>query len=156
MDKIIVFLTFFSLLIFYLRMHCTLARKFTIHSCSRPFWCDPKEELRIYWSVPHTQQRIEIIKFIQSLSLYLSIPQIILSSLPYSIINFFDSTRNFFYINGRRLLFQKRVVCTKSDIRFYPAISTFAVQICCTNKLLLYSYYTNKLFSLRINFPGTL
>ena len=28
----------------------------------------------------------------------------------------------------------------------YPAISTFAVQIC----------YTNKLFNLRINFPGTL
>jgi hypothetical protein len=39
---------------------------------------------------------------------------------------------------------------------FYPAISTFAVQICYTNKFLLYWYYTNKLFSLRINFPGTL
>jgi hypothetical protein len=42
---------------------------------------------------------------------------------------------------------------------FYPAISTFAVQICYANKFLLYSYqtntflyYTNKLFSLRINF----
>ena len=29
-------------------------------------------------------------------------------------------------------------------ISYYPAISTFAVQIC----------YTNKFFSLRINFPG--
>ena len=38
----------------------------------------------------------------------------------------------------------------------YPAISTFAVQICYTNKCLLYSYQRNKLFSLRINFPGTL
>jgi hypothetical protein len=41
-------------------------------------------------------------------------------------------------------------------IYIYPAINTFAVQICYTNTFLLYSYYTNKLFSLRINFPGTL
>jgi hypothetical protein len=46
-----------------------------------------------------------------------------------------------------------RVSCYQ--IVFYPAISTFAVQICYTNKILLYSYKTNKLFSLRINFPGT-
>ena len=45
------------------------------------------------------------------------------------------------------------------NMSFYPAISTFAVQICYANKFLLYSYqtntflyYTNKLFSLRINF----
>ena len=43
-----------------------------------------------------------------------------------------------------------------TNIIDYPAISTFAVQICYTNKFLLYSYQTNKLFSLRINFPGTL
>ena len=30
----------------------------------------------------------------------------------------------------------------------YPAISTFAVQLCYTNKCLLYSYQTNKLFVL--------
>jgi hypothetical protein len=39
------------------------------------------------------------------------------------------------------------------EIYIYLAISTFVVQICYTNKFLLYS---NKLFSLRINFPGTL
>ena len=32
--------------------------------------------------------------------------------------------------------------------QFYPTISTFAVQICNTNKFLLYSYQTNKLFVL--------
>ena len=37
---------------------------------------------------------------------------------------------------------------------FYPVISTFAVQICYTNTFLLYSYQTNKLFSLRINFSA--
>ena len=46
--------------------------------------------------------------------------------------------------------------CFSIIFTFYPAISTFAVQICYTNKCLLYSQQTNKLFSLRINFPGTL
>ena len=63
------------------------------------------------------------------------------------------------------------------NIKLYPAISTFAVQICYANKFVFYSYqtntlfvldeytfrtrrihfsyYTNKLFNLRINFPDT-
>ena len=39
--------------------------------------------------------------------------------------------------------------CTDCRINIYPAISTFAVQICYTNNFLLYSYQTNKLFVLQ-------
>jgi hypothetical protein len=47
---------------------------------------------------------------------------------------------NFIFTDNVRILY------------IYPAISTFSVQICYTNKFLPYSYQTNKLFSLRINF----
>ena len=53
---------------------------------------------------------------------------------------------------------QNGIICEllTANTYIYPAISTFAVHICYANKCLLYSYQTNKLFSLRINFPGIL
>jgi hypothetical protein len=59
-------------------------------------------------------------------------------------------------VPGKFIRRLKLYIKVKVNICLYPAISRFAVQICYTNTFLLYSYYTNKLFSLRINFPGTL
>ena len=59
---------------------------------------------------------------------------------------------NFIYLilkeNGLQRIDSTIIARCRFNLRviIYPAISTFAVQIC----------YTNKFFSLRINFPGTL